>query len=54
MRYLTRDAATASIVAPFDGASLRAGPDVSAMETVGGQRMMRMDLPLGSHRFKNV
>ncbi|HEY4241208.1 MAG TPA: cytochrome c3 family protein [Kofleriaceae bacterium] len=42
MRNMTRDAATATIRAPFDGASLRVGGDTAVMETVDGKRMVRV------------
>ncbi len=52
MRNMTRDAATATIRAPFDGAQLRVGGDTATMETVGGARYMRVDGTSGSHTFK--
>jgi predicted CXXCH cytochrome family protein len=52
MRNMTRDAATAQIRAPFDGASLRVGDDVATMETDGGARYMRVASPHGDHRFR--
>jgi predicted CXXCH cytochrome family protein len=42
MRGMTRDAATAVIRAPFDGASLKVGDDTVTMEQRGGQRVMRV------------
>lgn len=52
MRNMTRDAETASIRAPFEGASLRVGPDTCTMETVAGARIMRVESPSGQHQFK--
>ncbi|HEY5947984.1 MAG TPA: cytochrome c3 family protein [Kofleriaceae bacterium] len=52
MRNMTRDAATATIRAPFDGAQLRVGSDTATMESEGGTRYMRVDGASGSHRFK--
>jgi predicted CXXCH cytochrome family protein len=42
MRGMTRDAASAAIRAPFDGASLQVGGDTCTMELRGGQRVMRV------------
>jgi len=42
MRGMTRDAKDAVIRAPFDGASLRVGPDTCTMEMRGGRRTMRV------------
>jgi predicted CXXCH cytochrome family protein len=42
MRGMTRDARTAVIRAPFDGATLRVGNDVVAMAMQGGERTMRV------------
>ena len=52
MRNMTRDAATATIHAPFDGATLHVGNDVCTMESAGGQRYMRIVTPKGSERFR--
>ena len=52
MRNMTRDAATASIRAPFDGAQLRVGPDTCTMLTQSGARFMRIDAPDGAHLFR--
>ncbi len=51
MRNMTRDAKTAVIRAPFDGASLRVGPDTATMEQVGDKRIMRLVTPAGTTRF---
>jgi predicted CXXCH cytochrome family protein len=42
MRGMTRDARTAQIRAPFDGASLRVGDDTVTMTTQGGARIMHV------------
>jgi predicted CXXCH cytochrome family protein len=42
MRGMTRDARDAVIRAPFDGASLRVGPDTATMENSGAGRVMRV------------
>ncbi len=52
MRNMTRDARTAKIRAPFDGASLRVGNDTCKVETVGGERFMQLTSPFGDHRFR--
>jgi len=52
MRGMTRDARTAVIRAPFDGASLRLGGDTCTMETRGGQRMMRVVTATGTETFR--
>jgi predicted CXXCH cytochrome family protein len=52
MRNMTRDAKTATIRAPFDGASLKVGDDTCTMESDGGARFMRLQSPKGSHRFR--
>ena len=52
MRNMTRDAATATIQAPFDGAMLRVGAETCTMEMVDGQRTMRVVDRTGTHRFK--
>lgn len=43
MRNMTRDARTAQIRAPFDGATLRLGGDTATMTTEGGARVMRVN-----------
>jgi predicted CXXCH cytochrome family protein len=52
MRNMTRDAATATIRAPFDGATLTVGTDTCTMETEGGARFMRVVDKRGTTRFK--
>lgn len=52
MRNMTRDAATATIRAPFDGATLRIGDDACTMETEGGVRFMRITTPRGTTRYR--
>src|SRR5580698_977635 len=52
MRNMTRDAKTASIRAPFDGAQLHVGDDVATMETRGADRVMRVESPKGNHTFR--
>src|SRR5262249_35432591 len=52
MRGMTRDAKAAAIRAPFDGASLRLGPDTCTMEMRGGERIMRVVTPRGSEPFR--
>ena len=52
MRNMTRDARTAAIRAPFDGATLRVGPDTATMEMEGGARFMRVTTPKGTRRFR--
>jgi predicted CXXCH cytochrome family protein len=52
MRNMTRDAAAATIRAPFDGAKLRVGSDTATMESEGSNRLMRIDGASGSHRFR--
>jgi hypothetical protein len=42
MRGMTRDARTAAIRAPFDGASLRVGGDTVTMVMRGGERVMQV------------
>lgn len=51
MRNMTRDAATAVIRAPFDGATLRVGSDTATMEMIDGVRTMRVVDKRGTHRF---
>ena len=52
MRNMTRDAATAKIQAPFDGAMLRVGGETCTMTTVDGQRGMIVNDKTGTHRFR--
>jgi predicted CXXCH cytochrome family protein len=52
MRNMTRDAKTATIRAPFDGATMHVGPDTCAVETQGGERFMRYTSPSGDHLFR--
>lgn len=52
MRNMTRDAATAQIRAPFDGATLRVGGDTATMEMESGVRFMRVTTPKGSERYR--
>ena len=52
MRNMTRDASTATIRAPFDGATLRVGTDTCTVESEGGERFMRVASPAGDHRFR--
>ncbi len=52
MRNMTRDATTASIRAPFDGAQLRVGDDTATMEMQGADRVMRVESPKGNHTFR--
>ena len=42
MRNMTRDARTATIHAPFDGATFSLGGETATMETVGGARFVRI------------
>ncbi len=42
MRNMTRDAATATIRAPFDGTTLTVGTDTATMEMEGGARFIRV------------
>ncbi|MCX5741567.1 MAG: hypothetical protein NT062_03605, partial [Proteobacteria bacterium] len=51
MRNMTRDAKTATVRAPFDGASLSVGPDTATMTTEAGQRVMTHATPTGTTRF---
>ena len=51
MRNMTRDARTAKIRAPFDGATLRVGNDTCKVEMIGGERFMQLTSPFGDHRF---
>jgi predicted CXXCH cytochrome family protein len=52
MRNMTRDAATATIRAPFDGATLRVGNDTATMEMQGGARFMRITTAKGTARYR--
>ena len=52
MRNMTRDAATAQIKAPFDGATLHVGPDTCVMESENGARYMRVTTAEGMERFR--
>ena len=52
MRNMTRDAATATIRAPFDGATLTVGPDTATMETQGASRYIRVATAKGTSRFR--
>jgi predicted CXXCH cytochrome family protein len=52
MRNMTRAAGTAQIRAPFDGATLRVGPDSCTMESDGANRFMRVTTADGSERFR--
>ncbi len=47
MRNMTRDAATAVIQAPFDGAQLHVGSDTITMAMIDGRRAMTLDTPTG-------
>ena len=52
MRGMTRDANTAVIRAPFDGASLRVGSDTVTMAMRGGERTMRVVAQGGAETFR--
>jgi predicted CXXCH cytochrome family protein len=54
MRNMTRDATAAATVirAPFDGATLHVGADTATMEMDGGARVMRVESPGGTERFR--
>ena len=52
MRNMTRDAATATIRAPFNGGQLRVGTDTATMETVGNTRYLRIDGAGGKQQFR--
>jgi predicted CXXCH cytochrome family protein len=54
MRGMTRDAKTAIIRAPFEGASLRVGPDTVSMEMQGGDRVMRVVVGAGKDAGTHV
>jgi predicted CXXCH cytochrome family protein len=52
MRNMTRDASSATIRAPFDGAMLHVGRETATMEMDGKTRIMRVVDATGTHRFK--
>ena len=52
MRNMTRDAATAEIRAPFDGATLHVGNDTCTMEMQGVSRYMRVTTAKGTTRWR--
>lgn len=52
MRNMTRDAASARVEAPFDGASLRVGNDTATMTTEHGARFMTVTRPAGVEKFR--
>ncbi len=52
MRNMTRDATTATIRAPFDGAQLSVGDDRVAMVMQAGARYMQLTSPKGDHQFR--
>ncbi len=52
MRNMTRDAATATIRAPFDNARLTIGSDTAVMETQNGVRFVRLTTRDGERRFR--
>lgn len=52
MRNMTRDAATATIRAPFDGVSIRVGTDTATMEMQGGARFVRVATDKGVARYR--
>ena len=52
MRNMTRDAKTATIRAPFDGATMHVGADACTVEMEGGERFMRFMSPAGDKRFR--
>ncbi|HEY0193669.1 MAG TPA: cytochrome c3 family protein [Kofleriaceae bacterium] len=51
MRSMTRDIQNAVIRAPFDGATLRVGPDTCTMTMQDGRRVMRVSSPTGTETF---
>jgi predicted CXXCH cytochrome family protein len=51
MRNMTRDAASAIIRAPFDGAVLHVGDDTCTMTMDGANRVMAVKSPKGDHTF---
>jgi predicted CXXCH cytochrome family protein len=52
MRNMTRDAATAAIKAPFDGATLRVGDETARMYSEGSDRLIAIQSPRGDHTFR--
>jgi len=53
MRNMTRDASSATIRAPFDGATIRIGADTATMEMAeGGARFMRVTTAKGTTRYR--
>jgi predicted CXXCH cytochrome family protein len=52
MRNMTRNAATAKIRAPFDGATLHVGDDTATMEMDGTARIVRVVNKQGAARFR--
>jgi predicted CXXCH cytochrome family protein len=52
MRNMTRDAATATIRAPFTGTTLRVGDETATMYTDAGKRLMKIASPRGDHTFR--
>jgi predicted CXXCH cytochrome family protein len=52
MRNMTRDVATATIRAPFDGATVHVGSDTATMESQGGARFMRVETAKGVARYR--
>lgn len=52
MRNMTRDAATATIRAPFAGAVLHVGNDTCTMTMDGTTRVMTVKSPFGDHTFR--
>ena len=51
MRNMTRDARTATIRAPFDGATLHVGPDSATMLMEGDRRVVRVTTKTGTQRW---
>ncbi len=52
MRNMTRELESATVRAPFDGATLHLGADTATMETDNGERFMRVTTPAGTQRFR--
>ncbi len=53
MHLMTRDAATARVEAPFDGATFRVHDDTVTMETAGGHRFVRLSsTSAGERRYR--
>ncbi len=52
MRNMTRDAATATVRAPFDGATLQVGSSTATMRMDGGQRVMDVVTPQGKDTYR--